>query len=598
MKYTKLSSFDCHIFLFKALFWVGAAWIGFIAALGGFFYASLVWTLIFIFGICLTYYFVFKCHYSIIPSREMLIISGISLLAVILFSFFSTPTVFSGRDQGSISEAAVRLAQNHTFEFSTPASTEFFKIYGPGRALNFPGFYYTSQGNLTTQFPLVYIVWLALFYSLFGVTGFIVANAILLLIFLISFYLLARLFLNAGYAIPTFLFAITSFAFMWFLKFTLSENMALPFLWLSILTLMIFLKNLRKLYYFIFLASAMLLFFTRIEGVAFLAVSIIIITCTEGARKFIEERPISRFFLPALFFVAVFIANIFRDLTFYREITRALLAPFLSLQARQLDVLENSALPAFYVDKVFLIYGLLGFFVVGAIGVCFYIWKKEFYKLIPFFIVLPTFIYFFDAHITTDHPWMLRRFIFSLLPAGIFYAGLLLGQGLGNKSKKRKGIIIFSGIFTFLLIAANLPAFSNYLTFSENKDLLNQTKLLANNFSSSDLILIDRETTNDGWTMISGPMSFLYGKNAVYFLNTNDFPKLDLKKFNNIYLITPNKQSSFYLNSTLGEHLTLKNDYRFTFSKLTAEQNIPNKMISFPKKGETSVNGKIFKIVK
>ena len=600
MKATKLSSVDYQIFLFKALFWLGAAWISFLAALGGFFYAPLIWILIFIFGAYLTYYFVFKCRYSMRPSHEMLIISGLSLLAVIIFSFFVAPTVFSGRDQGAISEAAVRLVQNHTFEFSTPASTEFFKIYGPGRALNFPGFYYTSQGNLTTQFPLVYIVWLALFYSLFGVFGFIVANAILLLIFLISFYLLARLFLNTESALPTFLFVITSFAFMWFLKFTLSENMALPILWLSILTLMLFLKKFRELYYFIFLASVMLLFFTRIEGIAFLTVSIIIILCSKDAREFIKENTLSRFILPAIFFIAVFITNIFRDLSFYREIARAILAPFISSQARYLDVLENSALPAFYIEKVFFIYGLFGFFAVGAIGICFYIWKKEIYKLIPFFIILPTFIYFFNAHITTDHPWMLRRFLFSLLPAAIFYAGLLLGQGLKNKDKSKKGknIAILSGIFTFLLIGANLPAFLNYLTFSENKNLLDQTKLLTNDFSSSDLILIDRETTNDGWTMLSGPLSFLYGKNAVYFFNTNDFSKLDLKKFNNIYLIAPNKQASYYLNSTLGDRLTLKNTYDFKFSKLNIQQNAPNKAISFPEKKETSISGKIFKIMK
>jgi hypothetical protein len=594
MKKTKLSPIDYQIFLFKALFWVGAAWIGFAAALGGFFYAPLLWVLIFIFGIYLTYYFIFKCQYSIIFSREMLIISALSLFAIVLFSFFSTPTIFSGRDQGAISEAAVRLVQNHTFEFSTPVSTEFFKIYGPGRALNFPGFYYTSQGNLTTQFPLVYTVWLALFYSLFGITGFIIANAILLLIFLISFFLLIRLFLDFKYALPTFFFAITSFAFMWFLKFTLTENMALPLLWLLILALMLFLKSSRKLHYFIFIASAMLLFFTRIEGVAFLAVSVIIISLNKNARKFIMEKTVSRFFLPIIFFVIIFIANIFRDLSFYREIAKALLSPFMSPQVRYLDVLENSALPAFYIDKVFLIYGLFGFFAIGFISICFYIWKKELYKLIPFFIVLPTFIYFLDPHITSDHPWMLRRFMFSLLPAGIFYAGLLIGKGLENK--KKKSIVIFSGIFAILLIAANLPAFLNYLTFSENKNLNNQVKLLADDFYSHDLILIDRETTTDGWSMISGPLSFLYGKNSAYFFNTNDLSKLDLGKFNNVYLIAPNKQVSYYLNSTIGNQLTLKSAYHFSFSKLNMQQNA-NKAI-LPEKKEFSANGKIFKIIK
>lgn len=593
MKDKKLPSTDYQIFLFKALFLAGMAWAGFAMALGWFFYTPLILAAAIALGGGLAYYFMFRCNYPTLPSGEMLMVMFISLIIVILFSFYSTPTVFSGRDQGSISEAAIRLVQNHTFEFSTPASSEFFKIYGPGKALNFPGFYYTEDGNLTTQFPLVYIVWLALFYSLFGIAGFIIANAVLLFIFLVSFYLLSRLFLNTKSSLITFSFAATSFSFMWFSKFTLSENMALPFLWLSVLALMLFLKGFRKLYYFTFLVSSALLAFIRIEGIAFLAVLIIVALFHQKSRKFIAEKVVLRFFLPAIIFIAFFIANILKDLNFYREIAKAFLSSFTSPQAKYLGVLENITLPAFYTDNIFLMYGLLGFFITGAAGICFYIYKRETYKLIPFFVVLPTFIYFFDSHITNDHPWMLRRFMFSLLPAGIFYAGLFLGQCLENK--KGKKIKIASALLTVGLIAFNLPAFLNYLNFSEDKNLLKQTEALAKNFSSRDLILIDRETTSDGWNMISGPMSSLYGKNAVYFFNTNDLQKLDLNKFKNVYLLAPDNKVSFYMNSTIGSRLELKNDYSLNFSKLNIGKN---DIFSFPEKKEIFVSGKIFIIKK
>lgn len=591
MKDLKLSSKDYQFFLFKALFWLGVAWIGFIAALGGFFYAPYLWILIVILGIFLVYYFILKNGYSVIISREMLTISMLSLLAVILFSYFSTPTIFSGRDQGAISEAAIRLVQNHTFEFSTPASTEFFKIYGPGRALNFPGFYYSNEGNLTTQFPLVYIVWLALFYSLFGTIGFIVANAILFFIFILSFYLLARIFLRLPYSLLTLIFTLTSFSFMWFLKFTLSENMALSLLWLSILSLMLFLKNFRRLCFYVFFMSSALLFFTRIEGIAIMTVSAIIILCNNAARKFIKEKIFLRFFLPAIFFAIIFIANIFRDFSFYHEVAKVFLSPFIYSQNRYADALKDIILPAFYIEKVFLIYGLIGFFIVGAIGIFFYIWKKEYYKLIPLFIALPTFIYFFDSHITNDNPWMLRRFMFSLLPIGIFYAGLILGRGLENM--KNKKIFIFSGILSILLIANNFPPFLKYLTFSENQGLDKQAATFAKNFSSHDLILIDRETTTDGLNMISGPLSSIYGKNAVYFFNINDLAKLDLKKFSNAYLVAPNKQVPYYLNSAIANRIVPENEYNFTFLKLKVNQNDG---VKWPEKEEISVSGKIFKI--
>lgn len=597
MKDKEISYKDYQIFLFKALFWVGTAWIGFVFALGGFFYGPLVWILVLIFGFSLFYYLKYERKISMMPSREMIIVSAVSLAIVILFSCFSTPSVFSGRDQGSISEAAIRLAQNHTFEFSTQASNEFFKIYGPGKALHFPGFYYTNQGNLVTQFPLVYIVWLALFYSIFGIAGFLVANALLLFIFFISFYLLVRLFLDIKYAATTFLFAATSFLFMWFSKFTLSENMALPLLWLSILSLMLFLRNPRKLSYYVFLASIMLLFFTRIEGIAFLAISIIIISLSKNAQKFVKENAISRFFGPVIFFVAIFAANTFRDINFYREIAKALLSPFMPFKAQYLNAVQTSVHSSFYLEKLFSLYGLAGFFMVGAIGICFYAWRKEIYKLIPFFIILPTFIYFFDSHITPDHPWMLRRFMFSLLPVGIFYTGLFLGQKLENKPrrKKEKGTSIFSGILAVMLIVSNLPAFINFLTFSENKNLLSQAKSATDNFSSQNLILVDREATGDGWNMISGPLGSLYGKNAAYFFNTNDLARLDLEKFHNVYLIAPDKQESYYLNSTIGNKLEEKAVYNFTFPKLNIKNN---DAIEFPEKVDFAISGKIFKVAK
>ena len=199
-----------------------------------------------------------------------------------------------------------------------------------------------------------------------------------------------------------------------------------------------------------------------------------------------------------------------------------------------------------------------------------------------------------------DQPWMLRRFMFSLMPLAIFYSGLLIGQMLEKKfTEKNKGFTLaMSGLITIALIAMNLPAFFSYLTFSENKGLISHTKALSEKFSNNDLILVDRGTTSDGWDMISGPMSFLYGKNTVYFFNNNDLAKLNLRRFNRVYLITPDNQVSFYLNSTIGKLLTEKNAYSFTFSKLNTDQNNPLKKIAFPEKKEIVVTGKIFEISK
>ncbi|EKD46950.1 MAG: hypothetical protein ACD_67C00003G0002 [uncultured bacterium] len=595
-----ISSNDYQIFSLKILFLLGFAWAGFISSLAGFFYAPLIWTLVIIAGIWMTRNALHK-GISLRPSRELIFASSAFLLVATTFSIFSTPSVFTGRDQGSFTEAAIRLSQNHKLEFSTSSSAEFFKLRTPGRSLNFPGFYYTRSGNLITQFSLVYISWLALFFAVFGTVGLIIANGVLFFTFLLSFYLLARLFLKASSTIPLMLFVSTSFVLMWFSKFTLSENMALPLLWLTILFLMLFLKKQETSHYVIFLLSAFLLCFSRIEGFAFLFVSLAIVLINKDTRNFIKEKMMNRFFLPATFLLLVFIANMISDIYFYKEIVKALLPSVSVPKATYIGQLKNNILPDFYTVKIFYLYGLLGFFIIGAIGVITTFWKKEFYKLMPLLVVAPTFFYFFSSQITPDHPWMLRRFMFSLLPVAIFYSGLLLGQWLEKKSDSEKSGVLLrfsSGVIVVVLIAMNLPAFSKYLTFSENKGLLEQTQALSEQFSDNDLILIDREASGDGWSMISGPMNFLHGKNAIYFFNTQDLSKLDLNKFENVYLIVSNEKVQYYLNSTISSRLTEIKDYNLNSTKLDIKPASALQKMSLPEKKEFAIHGKIFKVSK
>lgn len=591
-----LSSKDYQFLSLNMLLLLGFAWGGFASSLVGIFYAPVIWTLTIVAGIWLIQN-VLKKGVALKPSRELIFASIAFLLIAGFFSFFSTPSVFTGRDQGSFTEAAIHLSQNHKLEFSTTLSNEFFKLHEPGRSLNFPGFYYTSDGNLITQFSLVYISWLALFFAIFGTVGLTIANGVLFFSFLLSIYCVARLFLSALGAMPLMLFVATSFSFMWFSKFTLSENLALPLIWMTALSLMLFLKNRRILHYVVFLLSTSLLCFSRIEGIAFFFVSIVILLSHKDARDFIKQNTLRRLFLPAIILLSVFVANIITDIYFYKEIAKALLPSFVLPKATYIGQIKNNILPNFYAIKIFYLYGLLGFFIVGGVGTIIAFWKREFYKLIPFFLVLPTFVYFFNSKITPDHPWMLRRFVFSLLPVAIFYSGLLLGRLIEEKSFSKSLRLLSCAIIT-ILIAMNLPAFSKYLTFSENKDLLQQTQTISEQFSANDLILIDREVSGDGWSMISGPMNFLYGKNAVYFFNTHDLSELDLQKFENVYLIAPNEKVPYYLSSTIADRLTQIREYSLTTKRLDIKPADTLEKISLPEKKKFAVHGKIFQVSK
>lgn len=595
----KLPASDYHLFTLKSLLWLVFGWTGFLLTLAGFFYGWVVWLAFFLaMGILLKNELRNRTFFR--TSKELLVVSAIIVIFIATLSCFSTPTVFSGRDQGSLSEAAVRLVQNHKLTFSTPASDAFFKIRGAGRALNFPGFFYTKTGELITQFPLAYIAWLASFYAVFGVLGFTLANAVLSIFFLITFYLIARSFMPLRASLASLLLVATSISVYWFPKYTLSENLALALLWVSLFALMAFLKKQNYLNLFLFLSASILLAFTRIEGIAFLITSTGIIFFSQPARAYLKKLFGFKFLIGLVFLLLVFSVNLFWDLNFYKELIKAVLPAISTPQAAVLGEFTNPATPNFYILKIFSLYGMLGFFLLAMVACIFYAVRRKTTELIPFLVIAPTLIYFFDSHISPDQPWMLRRFAFSLLPVAIFYCALLLSD-LNNylfSHHKNWLLKLTPTLITIVLLIGNLPAFVYFATFSENKNLLEQTKKISQLFSSNDLILIDSQTTGDGWAMIAGPMSFLVGKNSAYFFNTQDLTKLDFKNFENVYLITPDSRIPFYTNSTISQSLIPVDQYTLTTARLELKSVSNSLPVHFPEKKTTSIHGIIFKILK
>jgi hypothetical protein len=511
-------------------------------------------------------------------------VSLISLFAIIIFSLKAEPTVFSGRDQGSFSEAAVRLTQNHKLAFETPASREFFKIYGTGSALNFPGFNYTTDGKLITHFSLGYIAWLATFYSLFGLSGFLVANGILFFLFLLSFFALIKFHSTLRSAWLGILLALSTFVFSWFFKFTLSENLALGFIWFGSLELSLFLKYRNQLFLLSALSAFLLLAFTRIEAWALLAMlgSLLFIFQRKEKNLFSQIEKRKLFWLLGIFSLS-YLATLKVNSQFYLSSLKGLLNSF-SEKENGFGIFSALA----YLAKIFHYYGLLIFLVLGLLGVIYFIYKKKYSLLAPAFLLLPIYFYLVHPGISPDHPWMLRRFFFAIIPLGIFYTTLLVNRLFSKK------LYFFSLATIFIL--ANLLFSSRYITFSENAGLLRQTKTLSENFLGTDLVLVDRLASGDGWSMISAPMSFLYGKQAVYFFNPIDLSKLNLKKFTNVYLIIPDENLAFYAKFGLAEKLIPQKDYQLERKYLLVPDL--NKTTDFfqllPQKFQSTTKGEIY----
>lgn len=527
-------------------------------------------------------------------SKEFLIVTGIAIAIAASIAFITAPTIFSGRDQGSYSAAAIHLAQNHQLAFSTPASSAFFDVYGPGKALNFPGFDYTKDGFLTTQFPLGYIVWLASFFALFGLAGLGIANAVTLALFLIAFYLLIRLFASRFYAIWGLVIAATSLPVVWFSKSTLSENLALTLFVLLALNLILAFKERSTLHTALSLALASFFIFTRIEGFTFFAITLILLSFSAKARALWKSRPFAHAIFPAIILSILFIRNFFADLPFYKAIGKAGQSKWHSFfkPCIAADCIDDKTLSLW---SIFWPYGLIPVFIIGTVSLIILAKSRNKLALIPLILALPTFFYVFSPSISIDHPWMLRRFIFSIYPSLLFSAILGIATIQAFLTKRYANHFLFKRhYYSLLLLAAllisQLPFALKYATFSENKNLLIQTQEFASHFSGGDLVLADRLATGDAWSMLPEPMHYFGIRNAAYFFNPEDFARLDTSGFKHVYLIVPEAEAARYTQASSKQFTPIAT---FDFD---SERLIPSTKSMLPQKISETTTALVLKV--
>lgn len=583
-----------RLFTIFALFWVGLDCLGLILAMAGFFHVSILAAYV-IFGLVIFSFLLARNRTKISIDKNILILTLLSLLAILIFSAYSVPTIFSGRDQGSLSEAAIQLSKNRDLTFSFPAEKEFFKIYGQGPALNFPGFNYTATGELTTQFPLGYIAWLAIFYSFFGLSGFAIANGISFMLFIVSFYLIARTFLRPSRAALAWILIMTSFVFSWFFKFTLSENLALMLLWFGIFSFLQFRKNQERFYLLSSLFAFIILTFTRIEAFAFLFVILIILFWKNKNWKQLLLSTIGKkFLLVPIALSLLYLANQLMHTQSLYVLLKNIFHPLIALGTSLNDHAAPGATsfwetPA-YVIKILFSYSILSLILFGLVG-CIRLWKEKKYELLLLFlIVLPSFIYLIYPSISADHPWMLRRFVFSVIPVSIIYGVWFLDRFFNKK--------IYFYALSALMILSNLSISLPYLTVSPNKNLLPQIKELSQDFKDSDLILIDRNATGDNWSMMTGPLVSQFGLQAVYFFNPEDLAKIDREKFSAIYLIIPDTEIEYYQKNRLLEKMQIVKDYKIENEALKVaigkKRDLYSAPFELPQNTKTVTYGKIY----
>lgn len=520
--------------------------------------------------------------------RFSLIVLSVIFLEGLFLSWFSSPTVFGGRDEGSYSNSAILLTQEGKLFTSSTLIKEFEKIYKEGKALNFPGFYYQESGQLKSQFLPAYPVWLAIFYQFFGLEGLKFANLFPFVIFVFSIFSLFKIFLfqkdpdfsskkhNLFSLLPVVLF-LSSLPLAIFYKFTLSEIWFGSLLWMAIyLTAVYFFSQRNRAVYYLTFLPLLLFPLSRIEGpiILFMFLLFFILEDSVNLKKVEYQMPFA--ILTGLFFL-----TILWEPNFFINALKGVAEPLIPGQESISILKEKNFWPDdwknFYLAKIFFTYNLWPFWLMMFASV--FVLLKNFWKnlraknhlefslpLMPFFITLPALFYFWDANISLDHPWMLRRFLFALIPLAILYTAFFL------KNIFQKSVFVFY----FLVVALFLTNFSlfysseeslnnliekeknseefapkeplNFFIYDQNENLLAQLKHLDWKIQpqEKDLILISQKASGSGWSMLAEPWRNILHRQAVYFFNPNDLEKIDKDNFSRIFLVISENEEPLY----------------------------------------------------
>lgn len=513
------------------------------------------------------------------------------LISVAIFNLSGeAPSIFSGRDQGSIALAAWELAQNGQLHFSSPVIQSFFAIYGNGTALNFPGFTYTKDGFLLTQFPLGYIAWLAGFVGWLGLVGFHVANTILFTLAGWTFFEIASRIVRHPLAlIGTLLFSL-SFLPIWILHFTLSEHLALVlFLSLSLGLIELFKEPSRKNYVLIFL-SASLFIFTRIEGFILFPLTFLIIFLIPTTRTWLMHQPKAMtLFLPSILLGFIFLRDFFINLPFYTVMAKVIIKEWHVFSS--LGATAATGTTAYQPENFLSVvshYHLGHVFLVGTAGLLFAYWKRHRATVIIFVLALPTFIYLLDANITPDHPWMLRRYYFTLWPAfilGFLFLWHIIEEHI-SKLKSRVGLLSL----TLILVILHATPASTAWRLDEYSHLYETTLTLADRLTGRDLILVDRLASGSPFHLLAGPLHSILGKQAVYFFNPEDLQRLDLKSYERVFFIG-SQSSKKNLEKKSSFHFEERTSLNFILPSLSTGDSL------LPRIRETKTNSSLFELI-
>ena len=557
-------------------------------AIFGYFKLNLIiFSLIFVFS-TLILYFAFKTFI-----KEKIKISKFEILIIVIITFITLFNVLfyhdmpRGRDDMGYIAASAKIVETGSLSFDDPLTYP----YHPFRNL--------EGDTFTSRFLPGYSTYLAIFFILFGAQSIFWANALLIFPSLLIIYFIGKELSNRKVGLISVLLMATFYTSFWFPRRTVSENL-LMFLLLfgSWLTIYAFKKK-KSGYLFLALPIFSFSILVRGEAIGYL-VTFLLVLCF-GLIKFKKEiKSNLQFIIPGsiLFFTNLYLFKSYGDLygtgyidyiienasnalwfiwglnyltLFFILLAVIILFIIYYLYKNQFFIIKESKVNKFrnvivllffllfviyeifalyklggseyvkwnFFDNQYVFFSFIKYYLIIYVGIFLYgVYKKYYSKTlyIIIFILSPALIFFKSPHIAPDHPWFMRRFYPVVIPLIIILSSIVLEKIFKDKKK----------IYTVVLILTivNLSISVPIIAFKENQGVGNQLEDLSNDFSQTDLILMEPGWQ---WQQWGYALHYIYDMNVlpnVDEFKKNDFPEL-LKKYNKIYIISTKRYNIY-----------------------------------------------------
>lgn len=510
-KTEKTLSFE-DLFLICSFIVIGISWLGFLLTILQIFYKPLVFlTTLAVFGITLS---LLRRYQKIQrPSKSELIVFLFILAFAVFNAFLAHETFEGGRDQGIYSNSAIYLSRNHSLKITE-------KIELPGFVLA------PDEKTYIPQFHFSYISYLALHHIFLGIPGIELANILPIIIGLFSLFLIGKRTTNVKAGLFTVLMMTTSFIVIWYSRRTFSEIYSLALIWFGILAfLKSYLEN-KKEFLMVTTTSFGLLLFTRVEGAmifgTFLGLTTLLYLFNkERRRQFIS------IVVPTIIVLLLFLFYSLKIQPGYNsQIVSMFKSPFdlISGISKTIGPAEKFSQsfdyvmdrPTLYILQVLSAYNSLiplGLALITVFWAVFRIRRsrKNILLLIIFTLIAPTFFELINLTTYHDQPWMLRRFLPTIIPFAYLFSSVFLVRSV----KAARYPLLF------LILGVNLIISAPILTFVEFENILqSEVKEIAQAIPNDANVFYERSSS--GRFNIDLPLHFIFDKKSIAFKDATE----------------------------------------------------------------------------